>query len=59
MTYYIVWERPEGSRCWTIAAPKDVPIYFCMRSHAVDFVDAMKDIADEVHYHISKVKLPK
>ena len=59
MTYYIVWERPEGSRCWTIAAPKDVPIYFCMRSHAVDFVTAMKDVEDGVRYHIAKVNLPK
>ena len=59
MTYYIIFKRPEGSKCWTMVVTGSVPTYFTNAHNARDFIQSMKDIADGIDYHIAKVNLPR
>jgi hypothetical protein len=61
---YVVFERPRGSKCWTMAYTKNVngeetPAQFCKRRSAQILVKALKRFYSDRQFYIGIVRLPK
>ena len=63
---YIVFERPLGSKCWTMVMRQNgskkgtwIPVDCVTELAAKQYISGWKQMDDDIDYHIAEVELPE